>query len=599
MACGTWCRPKTSRRSLSRRSLLRVGAGGAAGLSAALALACGGGDGKPKAGEAPAPAATPAQAVEPPARLGGIYQGVLAADIPTTDPFRHVSYLAQTHAGFAYSKLLKFTTGPGVVPTDFEAAPDLAESWQAPDPLTYVFRLRPDARFHDVPPVGGRLVDASDVAFSFNRFLAVSPRKANLAPVIERVETPDPRTAVVKLKKPDADFIQMMADSLGSAVWIFPREAESYDAVKTVIGSGPWLFEGQQPSIAISYKRNPDYFLKDAAGRPLPYMAGVKLLIVPEYAQRLAQFMAGNIHVLTPQAPDVKAARAAIPGHQLLPDDMPTTYHIFGFRPIGPGSTSPFNDERVRRAVSMAVDRDGLIKVLSNEDFYTAEGLTIDKRWHNYVTAGLNKWWLDPKAALQKGEDWAKWYKYDVAEAKKLLAAAGYANGFEAEYHRTTAAYGTIYDDAAEALVAMLNAVGIRTRVQVHDYASKFVPELLTKGDFTGIGNFLQSFAVLGLTLFGLYHPDGSFNRNKWNDPLVLDLLAKQSGETDYERRRALVHELQRHGSTTMHNVPLLQQTWNTWVMAWPFVKNWRLFRVPPGSYAGGTEALIHLWLDK
>src|SRR5207253_6830943 len=126
-------------------------------------------------------------------------------------PFKHASYVSQLAAGYPYSKLLKFKTGPGVVPNDFELAQDLAQSQQIPDPLTYIFKLQPDVHFHNVAPVNGRALDASDAVFSFNRFLAISVYKGNLSSVIDSVNAPDAGTVVIKLKTPDADFLTKVA----------------------------------------------------------------------------------------------------------------------------------------------------------------------------------------------------------------------------------------------------------------------------------------------------------------------------------------------------------------------------------------------------
>jgi peptide/nickel transport system substrate-binding protein len=589
------------RRRATRRTLLWAGS---AGLGAAFVAACGGdskstpGSGSTGGAAAPVATAATAAAVEN-VKTGGVYQLVLQNDPPSTDPFKHASYVSQLAAGFPYSKLMKHKTGDGVRPNDFDVTNDLAESYQINDPLTYTFKLRPGVKFHDIAPVNGRALDAQDVVYSFNRFMSISVYKGNVTPVIDKVEAPDASTVVVKLKKPDADFLSILADGLTSTIFIFPKEAENYDTIKTVIGTGAWLFDGLQPGIATTWKRNPNYFLKDEKGRQLPYLDGIKALTIPEYAQQLAQFQAGNIHLLTPKAPDLKSLRQAVPGHELLAHDVPLTFQIFAFRQIGAGSTSPFNDERVRRAVSMAIDRDGLITTLSNEDFYKADGLEIQKPWHNIVGAGLTKWWLDPKAAMLKGEEWAKWYKFDIAEAKKLLTAAGHPNGFEVEYHRTVKIYGDTYDDAAEAYIPMLNAIGIKTKVLVHDYSSKFFPDIYTKGDFNGMGNILQSFSTPSQTLFAIYHPDGPFNRNKWNDPQVVDLIKKQGEELDAEKRKNLVYDAQRYISNTMHNVPLLQQSWTGYTIGHPFVKNWRFYRNGSNSYSYGSQAHLYYWLDK
>ena len=589
----------------SRRMLLRTGAYGAAGSGAAWLLACGGGSktdnvnsgsgGGAAAGVSTAPTVAPVASV----KTGGQLQYVLQQDPPSTDPFKHASYVSQLAAGYPYSKLLKHRTGEGVRPNDFELDKDLAESWQIPDPLTYTFKLRPGVKFHDIAPVSGRALDAQDIVFSINRFLSTSVLKGNLTPIIDKVEAPDSSTVTIKLKNPNADFLSILADGLTSAVYIFPKEAESYDTIKTIIGTGAWLFDSQQPGVHITWKRNPNYFLKDSAGRQLPYLDSIKALIIPEYAQQLAQFQAGNVHTLAPKAPDLKTARQAVPNHTLYQYDLSLTFQVFAFRPLGTGSTSPFNDERVRRAVSMSIDRDGLIATLSNDTFFAAEGLSIQKQWHNVVGAGLTRWWLDPKAAMQKGEEWAKWYKYDPAEAKKLLAAAGFANGVDVDYHRTVKIYGDPYDDAAEAMVPMLQAGGFKPKVLVHDYSSKFFPDIYSSGNFVGMGNVLQSFSTPGQNLTAMYHPDGSFNRNKWDDPKIQEIIKKQAEELDLEKRKALVYEAQRYISNTMHNVPLLVQSWTGYTVVHPFLKNAQVHRNPSNSYSYGSQGHLYLWMDK
>src|SRR5918994_1669899 len=86
-------------------------------------------------------------------KTGGVYQFVLQNDPPSTDPFKHASYVSQLAAGYPYSKLLKHKTGGNVRPNDFEVTEDLAESWQITDPTTYTFKLRSGVRFHNIPPV--------------------------------------------------------------------------------------------------------------------------------------------------------------------------------------------------------------------------------------------------------------------------------------------------------------------------------------------------------------------------------------------------------------------------------------------------------------
>src|SRR5215213_7406564 len=201
------------RRGIARRRLL--GGALAGGAGAAFLAACGGdskdkGDGKGAAEVTIAPSTRVAETGQP--KPGGVLNVRQSANAPL-DPHLNSTFTAQTFASYVYVRLLKYKTG--VDPAEcnkYEVEGDLAESFESPDPTTLTFKLRGNAKFHDIAPVSGRVVDTEDVKFSFDRF-RTDPKSTNRTvfgtpetPLVDRLETPDARTVVFKLAKPYAPF---------------------------------------------------------------------------------------------------------------------------------------------------------------------------------------------------------------------------------------------------------------------------------------------------------------------------------------------------------------------------------------------------------
>src|SRR5499426_1781330 len=158
------CSPRLSRRDLVRASL-------AAGALAAAA-----------------PVLTPRAVRAQQAKRGGTLR-VRGYDPPHFDPHLTLNFKTNTTLSFVYNRLVRYKTGPGVPPGVFTVEPDLAERWDAPDELTYVFHLRKGVRWHAKPPVNGRELTADDVKFTYDRFLGEkgNPLQYTLDPV-ERIE---------------------------------------------------------------------------------------------------------------------------------------------------------------------------------------------------------------------------------------------------------------------------------------------------------------------------------------------------------------------------------------------------------------------------
>jgi peptide/nickel transport system substrate-binding protein len=590
MSGSYWDRYKQMR--TSRRRIL----GGAATLSvgaAGLALTgCGGDDEEngltgiatptPGADATPTPADPFANA-----KRGGTYRVTTTGDPPSIDPYGNLSFLTKGYAAYIYGRLFKYNTGPGVRQADLRAVPDIAESAEAsPDGLTWTIKLKPNIKYHNVAPVSGRSVDTDDVRYSWGRATAEANTNRSQVAFVDSVQYPDKTTVVFRLKEPNAAFLDILADA--NLIWIMPKEADGgFDPTKTSIGTGPWILESYTPSVGFRLRKNPEWYMTG-----FPLMDGVQISIIPEYANRLAQFQAGNTDAEGITAEDLVSVKNALPNVQLYGE----VSQLLSFLFMDSNPDSPWNkDPRVRQAISMSLDRDGVLDLQYNVKKLKEAGLAVSERWNNLIPAGLLRFWLDPLSAEQ-GES-AKYFKYDPAEARKLLTAAGYPDGFSTIYQYTANRYGSGFNAVAEAQIQMIQAIGIKTSTDVQDYSSKYITQTFT-GNFSGIAFGYQTpFPEAGGYPIRLF-TDNSLNHSRIKDAELERLARAQQRELDFEKRKQLFFDIQRKNAEKMHYIPSNAGAGTGWTGYREWVKNIEIQTVP-GAYSAATEEVPFIWLDR
>src|SRR2546425_3230053 len=391
--------------NLSRRHLLKLGGTALAGAAMVPTLAR---DQTPKRGGALA---------------------IRTWDPPHFDPFQTISYKTHIALSFTHSRLLKHKAGPSVVPGTFPIEGDLAESWTQPNETTYVFKLRKGVRWHAMPPVNGRELTADDVVFSVHHFLTVKGNaNAYMLKSVDKVEAVDKSTVKFTLKEPFVWFLDMLANP--HAVAIVAREVvEKYGDLKkweSVVGTGPWMLDSYRPSVGLAYVRNPNYFLPG-----LPYIDRVETTVDEDNASRMAAFLSGK-YDLGWEFPGTINSVDWVQIKDTLKQKRPKLQTV-EFPSLVMNHISvrtdpkPFSDVRVRQAMSLAIDRKAIIEAVF-------EGVGA---MNPAVPAALREWSI-PFDKLGEG---ARYYKHDPAEAKRLLAAAGYPNGFPGTMCFTT--YGS------------------------------------------------------------------------------------------------------------------------------------------------------------
>ncbi len=526
------------------------------------------------------------------AKTGGTYRGITNADIGSVDPHLGTGELVTART---YPRLLQFVPGLNGAPPDGSVGPDLAESWEfAPDGSQFTIRLRSDLKWDSRSPTSARTVDAQDVVFSWDRFANFHPLRGTLAnkaakdaPIISMQAT-DTKTVVAKL----AVFLPDMTLELARTRFlIMPREGDAaFDPKKDVRGASAWILDSYQPSQGFSFVKNPGWYRKDR-----PFVDRWDIPIVPEYATSLAQFRAGSIFEGGVKLQDVLPTKKDVPELAMYVDDWSTTVEPtirFGLN----SSDAPFWDQRVRQAISMLQDRDTWVKTFGAVDAFEAAGIKVETRWntHGSVEGGVSP--QDKNFGPN-----ARYYTRDVAEAKKLLTAAGYANGFATDviYRSNGQAVFSQYD----AIVGMLAEGGIKGNIKIWDNLTEFTPKVRNgHGNWDGlafdvggaspsVASFLWRRYSSGGTVFAGFNPNGK-DRSK-GDPKVDDMTAKMIREADSTKRQALVDDFLRYMAETMYEVPAGGQA-RGFVLVWPAVKNMGVFR----TIVPQIERDVNLWID-
>jgi peptide/nickel transport system substrate-binding protein len=511
-----------SKRFLSRRDLLKRGGVGLVAAATAPTLW------------------SPAHAQSP--KRGGTLS-LRLWDPPHWDPHLTISYKTHIAYSFTHSRLLKHKAGPGIQPGTFPIEGDLAESWTQPNETTYVFKLRRGVRWQNKPPVNGRELTADDVVYSVERFKTVTGNaNAYMLSSVDKVEAPDKYTVKFTLKEPYVWFLDMLANS--HAVAIIAKECvEKFGDLKkyeSAVGSGPWMLDSYRPNVGYTYIRNPNYFVTG-----LPHIDRVEVAIDEDNASRMAAFIAGK-YDLGPEYQGVINRVDWVQIKDTLKQKRPrlqtAEYPNAVMNHISMRTDkAPFSDVRVRRAMSLSIHRQGIIDAV-----YEGVGALNPP-----VPAALKEWSV-PMNQLGEG---ARWYKYDLTQARKLMAEAGYPKGFQATMDFTT--YGsTVLVDIAQLVLKHLKDIGIDTKLNQKEYGAYISTSFYGKFDSMVFGP-QTGFQEPDNFLYGQYYPGELKNQSHINDPIVADMLIRQRRTQDVAKRREVIHNIQRYLANQQYYVQM------------------------------------------
>ena len=550
-------------RGLSRRALGVTAAG--TGTAAFLA-ACGSKKGPGASGSTPAGAA---QQGKP--RSGGQINLTVNADPfnfdPTGKPVDNAAFII-----LAYDCLLTAQFGPGVAFADLVIQPSLADRWETPDGQNFTFHLHPGVKFADVAPVNGRALSAADVKWSIEylsrtgQFKGVKPASANdsMYEGLDRVETPDDATVVVRFGAPFIPFLAYMANGRNQ---ILAHEVHDQygDFVKHMAGSGPWQLDeaASQSGQRWVLKKNANYW---QTGKP--YMDQVNYLVIHDDATLLAAFKSKQTDILSKDAVTVDNAPQ-------IRKDNPNAM-VYEYKDTAGGHLfenvrkPPLDDVRIRRAIALCIDRDEFLKVFAG---------------------GKGDWALagDFPDLFTQAEV-KQIAKVDPAQAKQLIAAAGFPNGLDIEFMTPGPDRGQQYLNTVQLIQAQLKKGNINATLKVLDQPTQ--SQRLRAGNFFLEYETKQRLADIDAYLFYTFYSKSTGNYGGINDPDLDKLLVASRQEVDVAKRKAILQQAVRRIADQAWSVSFYygnhSQFWQ------PYVKNFW-----PSALYYSSEPIFDTWLEK
>jgi len=467
--------------------------------------------------------ALPAAAQESP-RAGGELVFVVPAEPPTYDAHREETFAIVHPAAPHYSTLLR------VDPFDRGATRlvgDVAESWSvSKDGRTYRFTLRRGVRFHDGSELGARDVKATYDKIIFPPPGVMSNRKGEYI-AVEAIEAPDPQTVVFRLKWPSPSFLPSLASPFN---WIYKADILARDPhwyERNIMGSGPFLFVEYVKGSHWTGKRNPAYW-----DRGKPYLDGYRAIFIQDSAAQVAA---------------IRGERAMIQFRGFSPPQRDRLVEALGPKITVQESTwecvnplainherKPFDDKRVRRALTLALDRWQGAPALSK--------ISILKEVAGVQGPGT------PYAATVAELERLAGYGRDIgksrAEARRLLREAGVPEGFTFTFKNR--GIPNPYEALGVWLADQWRQIGVTAKVETLELGMLYAD--IRSGNFEVAADFHCSYIVEpDLALFKFQSLDLSpVNYGRYTDRVLDELYQKQSRTPDREERRRLIREFEK-----------------------------------------------------
>jgi len=461
-------------------------------------------------------------------RRGGILQVALAGDPPSLDMHQEQTFMVAQPLGPVYNNLIVFD--PHNYP---EVIGDLAKSWTVSDDhLTYTFTLHQGVKFHD-----GIELTSEDIKASWDKIIfppegVTSPRRSYYQ-MINSIEVPDRNTVVFRLKHPSPSFLTSVAHP---ANFIYAKKHLDADINyyrSHTIGTGPFKLKNYTRGSIIEVERNPDYWKKG-----LPYLDGIKYFIITDTSARAKALRSGRVDIELRNLPpaEVEGIKSQL-GDKVVVASVP---NISNWGVAINVDKKPFDDERVRKALVLAIDRYDMAKTVG-----PLTGLdTVGGLMH---PAG--KWSLSPEE-LQEMPGYRKDYEANLREAKRLLAEAGYPDGFKTVL--TNRNVKLPYIDLAVYIISAWKKIGVEAEHKLEESATWSKSRV--SRDFELLLDPFGSQTVGDPDdMMSKFTTGGSNNWGRFSEPVVDALFAQQAKEMNEQKRMQLVKDMQK---------VLLQKAW-------------------------------------
>jgi peptide/nickel transport system substrate-binding protein len=468
-------------------------------------------------------------------------------DYLTADPMAQNELLTNSINGHVYESLV-------MRGKKLEIIPGLAVKWEQKDPRTWVFHLRRGVKFHD-----GSDFTADDVVFSIRRLQGKTSNFRVYGNAVGEPTKIDSHTVQLVTPVPNPVMLEMLANSMFmmSKAWAeknnavetqdFTNQKEAFTA-RNAMGTGPYILVSREPDVKSTFRKNPNWWGLKEKGYWDGNVDEIVYTPIGAPGTRMAALLSGNLDfVLDPPPSDVEKLKReknikVYEGREnrviMLQFDQARDELLYS----NVKGKNPFKDKRVRQAFYQAIDIQAIHKtVMRGLSVPTAVNLP------NPEKAGI------PANLIQR-------YPYDVNAAKKLLAEAGYPNGFEVQMDCPNNRY--INDERiCQAVAAMLAKIGVKINLNAMPRAQYF-PKMQ---------RLEMSFCMLGwggattdamFTLQPVLHSrndkgDGDYNWGNYRDEAFDKLIDEAKGEVDMKKRQELINRAMKHFHDNAYMIPL------------------------------------------
>ncbi len=439
------------------------------------------------------------------AKYGGTLISGVAADLNNVDPHRGVTKVM----GMAFSLVCDNMV---ISERDGAPGPGLAESWKLSDGgKVWTFYLRKNVKWHN-----GRDFVADDIKWNFERMLdpkTGSPWRGRFA-VIESMQIVDPHTIKFILKRPSVGFPATLYSAASAQVpMVAPESVDAEGKITHPIGTGPFEFEEWKPKEHFKVKKNKNYWVKG-----LPYLDGIIMKIIPDETIRLAALQSGEIDLTANLSIFQVEQMAKKPSKDVtLNLDILSSTLFVHFNAGKP----PFNDPKVRLAVTYGINKKDLIEAV-----YGEKGVP-----QNQPMMPASPWKLDVSDIER-----------DVNKAKLLLKEAGYPKGLDVVLSTATDYWQ--YMIAVQVLQEQLKDVGINITIDASDWPT-YVGKCLKGAFVMGLAGWPLDYDPV-FTYAPCFTPKGAYSfltARAYNNPQLTDLLMQADTAVDVAERKKVFSE--------------------------------------------------------
>lgn len=439
------------------------------------------------------------QSAETP-KMGG--KLVVGQDIDAVglDPYRTTAFASQNYFEQVYNALLQFDEKGNL-------RPELALSWENPDPKQHIFRLRQGVKFHD-----GKEFGAEDVKATFDRMLdpkTASPR-LGIFNLIDRVEVADKYTARFVLKEPFAPLLNYLASPAHSAI-LSKRVIEGVDPNKVMIGTGPFQMAEYRPNDTMLLKKNPQYWEKG-----LPYLDELEIRLIKDASSRVAALRAKSVDYIWIMEPQLVQILMKEKGIQSATAPATARKRLY-FN----CTKAPFNNVKVRQALSSATDRKELIRVA-----------VMGK---GELTGPIPP----PAGEFASPAEKLPFQDYDPERAKRLLAEAGHPKGFKTTIKVSTA--HVIDQYVAQLIQRQWQKVGVQIDIVQVEWGTLLKDAIERNYDLIHLTDIWRPDPAEYL-----YYEVDFKKRAGFNNPEIEALVLEGLKALDHKKRVAIYHEIEK-----------------------------------------------------